>query len=68
MKVTEAYKFLSSIADGRQREASIHEIVSTMQVVEAMDRSCESGRWEAVEGPDGSSGSRARAAERGAEA
>jgi predicted dehydrogenase len=66
MKVTEAYKFLSSIADGRQREASIREIASTMQVVEAMDRSCESGRWEAVEGPDESSGSRARAAERGA--
>jgi predicted dehydrogenase len=47
-KVAEAYKFLSSIADGRQREPSIREIVSAMQVVEAMDRSCDSGGWEAV--------------------
>ena len=46
MKVTEAYKFFSSIADGRQHQASIHEFVSTMQVVDTMDRSCESGRWE----------------------
>jgi predicted dehydrogenase len=48
-KVTEAYKFLSSIADGHQREANIHDIVSTMRVVEAMDLSCESGRWVEVE-------------------
>src|SRR5215210_820135 len=48
-KVTEAYKFLSSIADGHQRQASIHDVVSTMRVVEAMDRSCESGGWAEVE-------------------
>jgi hypothetical protein len=47
-KVSEAYKFLSSIADGRQREPGIREIVSAMRVVAAMDRSCDSGRWEAV--------------------
>jgi predicted dehydrogenase len=66
LKVTEAYKFLTSIAEDRQQEPGIREIVSTMQVVEAMDRSCESGRWETVEGPDESSGSRAGAGERGA--
>ena len=49
MKVAEAVRFLSSIADGRQREPGIREIVSTMRVVDAMDRSCDSGRWEAVE-------------------
>ena len=49
LKVVEAERFLSSIADGRQREPGIREIVSTMRVVSAMDRSCDSGRWEAVE-------------------
>jgi predicted dehydrogenase len=51
LKVSEAERFLSSIADGEQRPASIHEVVSTMQVVEAMDRSCDTGRWERVKGP-----------------
>jgi predicted dehydrogenase len=49
LKVAEAERFLSSIADGRQREPGIREIASAMRVVEAMDRSCETGRWEAVE-------------------
>jgi predicted dehydrogenase len=48
LKVTEAYKFLASIAEGRQREPGMREIVSAMRVVEAMDRSCDSGGWEAV--------------------
>ena len=51
LKVSEAERFLSSIADGRQRPASVREIVSAMRVVEAMDRSCDSGRWEEVEQP-----------------
>jgi predicted dehydrogenase len=59
LKVAEAERFLSSIADGRQRAASIHEIASTMRVVEAMDRSCDSGRWEKVEAS--APGSEARA-------
>jgi len=49
LKVTEAYTFLTSIAEDRQREPGMREIVSTMRVVDAMDRSCDSGRWEAVE-------------------
>jgi predicted dehydrogenase len=48
LKVTEAYKFLTSIAEDRQREPGMREIVSAMRVVEAMDRSCDSGGWEAV--------------------
>src|SRR4028119_39312 len=48
LKVAEAERFLSSIADGRQRAASIRDIVSTMRVVDAMDRSCDTGRWESV--------------------
>jgi predicted dehydrogenase len=49
LKVSEAERFLSSIADGRQRPASMREIVSAMRVVEAMDRSCDTGRWEKIE-------------------
>jgi len=48
LKVVEAERFLSSIAGGRDRAASIHDIVSTMRVVEAMDRSCDTGSWETV--------------------
>jgi predicted dehydrogenase len=66
-KVSEAYRFLSSVADGRQREPGIREIVSAMRVVEAMDRSCETGYWEAVEDTvHGASESRAAASESGA--
>ncbi len=49
LKVAETHKFLSSIADGGQREPGIREIISAMRVVEAMDRSCGSGRWETGE-------------------
>jgi predicted dehydrogenase len=48
LKVIEAHRFLSSIADGRQREPGIREIASAMRVAEAMERSCETGRWETV--------------------
>jgi hypothetical protein len=65
LKVAEAYRFLSSIADGRQREPGIREIVSTTRVVAAMDRSCDSGRWEAVEETVSGGPSTSRAAERG---
>ncbi|MGI9050919.1 MAG: Gfo/Idh/MocA family protein [Rubrobacteraceae bacterium] len=48
LKVTEAYHFLSSIAENRQHEPGVSQIVSAMRVVDAMDRSCNSGDWEAV--------------------
>ena len=63
LKVTEAYKFLSSIAEDRQREPGVREIVSAMRVVDAMDCSCESGVWEAVSAETSS----AAAGERGPE-
>jgi predicted dehydrogenase len=53
LKVAEAERFLSSIADGQQRAASIHDIVSAMRVVDAMDRSCDTGSWERVGAADG---------------
>ena len=62
-KVTEAHKFLSSIADGRQREPGLREISSAMRVVEAMYLSCETGRWETISGER--LASRAPAGERG---
>jgi predicted dehydrogenase len=62
LKVAEAERFLSSIADGHGRAASIHDIVSTMRVVDAMDRSCDSGQWESVGDPTGAT---AVTAERG---
>jgi predicted dehydrogenase len=48
LKVTEAYHFLSSIVEDRQREPGMEQVVSAMRVVDAMDRSCDSGDWEAV--------------------
>ena len=65
LKVTEACKFLASIAEDRQREPGMREIASAMRVVEAMDRSCESGNWEAVSAA--ASAARAAAGERGTE-
>src|ERR671916_508728 len=62
LKVAEAERFLSSIAEGRDRAASIHDIVSTMRVVDAMDRSCETGSWERV---GDATGATATAGERG---
>lgn len=48
LKVIEAERFLASIADGRQREPSIEEGVAVMEVIDAMDRSCDSRTWEDV--------------------
>jgi predicted dehydrogenase len=51
LKVTEAHKFLTSIAEDRQWEPGMREIVSAMRVIEAMDRSCATDRWEKIEEP-----------------
>ncbi len=42
VQVTEAYGFL--------RPVGVQEIVFPMRVIDAMDRSCASGRWEKVGG------------------
>jgi predicted dehydrogenase len=48
LKVIEAYRFLQSIADGRQREPGVREIAATARVLDAIARSFESGVWEEV--------------------
>ncbi|MDQ3822689.1 MAG: Gfo/Idh/MocA family oxidoreductase [Actinomycetota bacterium] len=48
LKVIEAYRFLQSVADGRQREPGAREMAAAARVVDAITRSCESGRWEPV--------------------
>jgi predicted dehydrogenase len=48
LKVIEAHLFLDSIADGRQREPGVHEMLAAAEVIDAMARSCRSGAWESV--------------------
>jgi predicted dehydrogenase len=48
LKVVEARLFLQSVADGRQRAPGTAEIASAARVLDAVDRSCASGRWEEV--------------------
>ena len=48
LKVTEAYLFLQSVADGVQREPGVREIAAAAKVLAAMERSFESRRWEDV--------------------
>ena len=48
LKVTEAYLFVQSIADGVQREPGVREIAAAANVLAAMERSFESGAWEEV--------------------
>jgi predicted dehydrogenase len=48
LKVIEAHRFLQSIADGRQREPGVREILAAARVLDAMERSFASGAWEDV--------------------
>jgi predicted dehydrogenase len=48
LKVIEAYLFLSSVLDGEQREPGVREMLAAAQVLDAMQRSFESGAWEEV--------------------
>jgi predicted dehydrogenase len=49
LKVIEAYRFLQSIADGKQREPGVREIAAAARVLDAIARSSESGAWEEVD-------------------
>jgi predicted dehydrogenase len=49
LKVIEAYEFLRSVAAGKQGEPGFKEAYAVAQVQQAMVRSWDSGRWEAVE-------------------
>jgi predicted dehydrogenase len=48
LKVIEAYRFLQSIADGRDRSPNVLDALAVAEVLDAMDRSCATGRWERV--------------------
>ncbi len=56
LKVIEAFRFLQSVADGQQREPGVREILAAAEVIDAMARSCESGKWEEVRRPGGAVG------------
>ena len=49
LKTIEAYNFLQSIVEDRQREPSFQAALNLAKVQQAMIRSWESGGWEAVE-------------------
>ena len=48
LKCIEAYNFLQSIVDGRQREPSFASALALAGVQAAMSRSWESGGWESI--------------------
>ena len=52
LKVIEAHLFLESVLDGRQREPGVREMLRSAEVIDAMVRSSESGRWEEVRALD----------------
>ncbi|MGI8574362.1 MAG: Gfo/Idh/MocA family protein [Egibacteraceae bacterium] len=48
LKVMEAHQFVSSVVSGEQLPGGVPDAVAMMQVISAMERSCESGVWEDV--------------------
>jgi predicted dehydrogenase len=46
LRVTEAKSFLAAIRDGEQRGPGLTEMVAAAKVLEAIERSQESGQWE----------------------
>lgn len=49
LKTIEAYQFLKSIAEKRQGEPGFAEALRVANVLEAIERSCETESWETVE-------------------
>jgi len=49
LKAIEAYNFLSSVVTGQQGEPGFAEALAVASVQQAVIRSWESERWEAVE-------------------
>ncbi|NUP15694.1 MAG: Gfo/Idh/MocA family oxidoreductase [Streptomyces sp.] len=49
LKVIEAYRFLSSVAEGTPHGATVQDAVHSAAVLEAMVQSAESGAWVSVE-------------------
>ncbi len=48
LRVLEAAHFLAAVRDGEQRRPGLDEMVATARVLEAIERSAESGAWEPV--------------------
>lgn len=46
LKVLEARSFLTAVRDGEQREPGVEEMLACAGVLDAIERSSESGRWE----------------------
>ncbi len=47
LRVLEARNFLASVRDGEQREPGVEEMLATARVLAAIEKSAESGAWEA---------------------
>jgi predicted dehydrogenase len=48
LRVLEARNFLANVRDGEQREPGVEEMLACARVLEAIERSAESGAWEAT--------------------
>jgi predicted dehydrogenase len=48
LRVLEARTFLASVRDGVQGEPGVEEMLTCARVLEAIERSAESGAWEAA--------------------
>jgi predicted dehydrogenase len=48
LRVLEARTFLSGVRDGEQREPGVEEMLKCARVLEAIERSADSGAWEAA--------------------
>jgi predicted dehydrogenase len=46
LRVLEARNFLASVRDGEQREPGVEDMLACARVLEAIERSAESGAWE----------------------
>lgn len=48
LRVLEARNFLASVRDGEQREPGVEEMLACARVLQAIERSAETGAWEAA--------------------
>jgi predicted dehydrogenase len=48
LRTIEAHRFLDAIAAGEQREPGVSEMVRVARVLEAIERSHQTGQWETV--------------------
>ena len=48
LRVLEARNFLASVRDGEQREPGVEQMLACARVLEAIERSADSGAWEAA--------------------